>query len=222
MSTEVATRLSIDWIGRISGRMRARRFSRFAAIAAHMPRPLTILDVGGRAAFWAQHGWANRSDVRIITGNIESQQREYDNIEPIELDATDMSCFADHSFDIVFSNSVIEHLFTWDNQVKMATEIRRVARVYWVQSPNYWFPIEPHFQFVGWQWLPVSWRVAILRRRTCGWRARTPDPSRARALVEEIRLLTRAQLRRLFPDARLIAERFAGFTKSWMAVRGLM
>lgn len=106
-----AERLANDWMGRMSQRMRRRRFAHFAALAERLPRPLTILDVGGRAEFWAAQGWADRTDVRIITGNIEPQRRAYTNIEPLVLDATDMSQFADKSVDLVFSNSVIEHLF---------------------------------------------------------------------------------------------------------------
>lgn len=212
--------LSTDWMGQISKRMRARRFERFAALAGQLPRPLTILDVGGRAAFWAAHGWADRSDVRIITGNIEAQEREYGNIEPIQLDATDMSQFADKSFSLVFSNSVIEHLYTWDNQVKMANEVQRVGKAYWVQTPNYWFPMEPHFRVLGWQWLPESIRVAILRRRRCGWRGPCTDPDKARLLVQEVRLVGGSAMRALFPQASILAERWCGLTKSWIAVGG--
>lgn len=213
--------LSNDWMGRISKRMRARRFARFAALVEQLPRPLTILDVGGRAAFWAAHGWAGRSDVRVITGNIEPQQREYENIEPIQLDATDMSRFADKSFSLVFSNSVIEHLYTWENQVKMANEIQRVGRAYWVQTPNYWFPMEPHFRIIGWQWLPQAVRTELLRVRRCGWRPRTPQREKARVLVAEVRLLSRREMAVLFPGAAIIAERWAGLAKSWVAVWGL-
>ncbi len=89
-----------------------------------------------------------------------------------------------------------------------------------MQTPNYWFPIEPHFQFIGWQWLPESTRVAILRRRKCGWRAKTPDPERARELVREVRLMTKRELQQLFPPARIAPERFVGLTKSWIAIGG--
>jgi hypothetical protein len=102
----------------------------------------------------------------------------------------------------------------------MASEIQRVGKAFWVQTPNFWFPIEPHFHFIGWQWLPVATRVSILQRRTCGWRGPCPDPVGARHLVEEVRLLTRSELRALFPSAILIAERFAGLVKSWTAVSG--
>ena len=50
----------------------------------------------------------------------------------------------------------------------MAAEVRRLAPVYWVQTPNFWFPMEPHFLTPAWHWLPVDLRVAMLRRRALG------------------------------------------------------
>ena len=79
----------------------------------------------------------------------------------ISRDATNLHEFGDASFDIAFSNSVIEHLSTFENQARMAAEVRRVARAYWVQTPNFWFPIEPHFLVPAWHWLP-GWLMAVL------------------------------------------------------------
>jgi hypothetical protein len=101
----------------------------------------------------------------------------------------------------------------------MADEIRRVADRYWVQTPNYWFPIEPHYLVPGWQWLPSSVRVAILRRHNVGQRGRTPDPVEARLLVDHTLLLTGRRLQRMFPDGRLQAERIGGLVKSWTIAR---
>ena len=151
--------------------------------------------------------------------NVEAEPKAHANIEPVVMDATHMEDFDDRSFDIVFSNSVIEHLRTYDAQAAMASEVRRLADVYWIQTPNFWFPIEPHFLTPGWHWLPGSVRIALLRRRRWGWRGPTPDPAEARILVEEIRLMRRRELRDLFPDARLQEERFGGLVKSFVAIR---
>lgn len=209
-----------DKTSSFANRLRSKRFSRFEALAARLRRPLSILDVGGTNAFWANRGWHERNDVEILTLNLVAEPQQYANIKPIVGDATNLVQFDDHSVDIVFSNSVIEHLFSFDNQRRMASEVQRVGRAYWIQTPNFWFPVEPHFHFVGWQWLPVATRTLIIQRRACGWRGPCPDPDGARRLVEEIRLLTRSELKSLFPDANLIAERFGGFVKSWTAVAG--
>ena len=203
-----------------ANKLRARRFRQFETLAARLPRPLRLLDVGGTNAFWENRGWHERTDVEILTLNIFAEKQRHANIKPYTGDATSLAQFGDRSIDVVFSNSVIEHLFTFENQRRMAGEIQRVGKAFWVQTPNYWFPIEPHFHFVGWQWLPLAVRASILRRWTCGWRGPCRDPIGARRLVEEIRLLTRKELRGLFPRANIVAERFYGLVKSWIAVGG--
>jgi hypothetical protein len=204
----------------LSNRLRSRRFKQFEALVTSLPRPLRILDVGGTNAFWEQRGWAGRGDVRIVTLNLMKEDQQYENIEPVAGDATNLSQFGDGSFDVVFSNSVIEHLFTYENQRRMAAEIRRVGKSFWVQTPNFWFPMEPHFHVPGWQWMPFGMRVAMLRRWACGWRGPCPDPVRARELVGEIRLMSEKELRAIFPGASLLRERFCGLVKSWIVISG--
>jgi len=203
-----------------SNRFRARRFQRFEALAASLPRPLRILDVGGTNEFWENRGWAGRSDVQIFSLNLVAEQRRHENITPLAGDATNLAQFADGSFEVAFSNSVIEHLFTFEQQRCMASEIQRVSKSFWVQTPNYWFPMEPHFHVPGWQWMPLELRIAMIRRWRCGWRGPCPDPVRARELVAEVRLMTGRELQSLFPAATLLSERFCGLVKSWIVVGG--
>ena len=209
--------------GSFSNSRRRRRFEAFAQLVDTIPgrddRPLRILDIGGTNSFWEQRGWAGRSDVQIVLVNIDGESAKHANIEPRMGDATSLSEFPDGSFDIVFSNSVIEHLETFERQTAMALEVRRLAPVFWVQTPNFWFPIEPHFLTPGWHWLPVSARVALLRRRRWGWRGPCPNPAEARELVREVRLMRGSELRRLFPTATLRKERIGPLVKSFIAVR---
>lgn len=165
-------------------------------------------------------GWAGLETVQLTLLNVLEQERLYSNITPVVGDARDLSEFEDSSFDIVFSNSVIEHLFTLADQARMAAEVRRVGRAYWVQTPNYWFPMEPHFMVLGWHWLPISVRVAVIRRWKCGWRGPCRDKDGAQELVRSVRLMTAAELRMLFPKANIIAERFGGLVKSWIVAGG--
>jgi hypothetical protein len=203
-----------------SNKLRSRRFAQFEAMVAPLPRPLRILDVGGTNDFWAQRGWAGRDDIQISSMNLVAEQQQFENIRPISGDATNLAQFADGSFDVAFSNSVIEHLFTFENQRRMAAEIRRVGKAYWVQTPNFWFPVEPHFQIPGWQWMPADLRISVIQKWRCGWRGPCPDPVQARQLVDEVRLLSRRELKAIFPGATLLAERFCGLVKSWTAVEG--
>lgn len=205
-----------------ANRLRSKRFERFQALVAELPRPVRILDVGGTNEFWESRGWADRDDYQITTLNVFAEEKRHANVNPVAGDATNLVEYADKSFDVVFSNSVIEHLFTLENQRRMAREVQRVGKAYWVQTPNFWFPMEPHFHVPGWQWMPVPARVAMLRRRRCGWRGPCSDPKRAHALVTEVRLLRRGEMKRLFPGAEIMAEWFGGIVKSWTAVGGLL
>ena len=202
---------------------RSRRFEAFAQLVDGLkerrPGPVRILDIGGTVNFWEKRGWAARDDVELVLVNLEGEESPYENIESRVGDATNLSDLPDQSFDIVFSNSVIEHLQTYERQAAMAREVRRLASLYWVQTPNFWFPVEPHFLAPGWHWLPVSVRVALLRRRRWGWRGPCPDPAEARSLVREIRLMRGREIRRLFPDAALRPERIGPLVKSFVAVR---
>ena len=206
--------------GSLSHRLRDQRFRLFDRLLDRLPKPLTILDVGGTNRFWEQRGWAGRDDVAITTVNLDAEERRHANITPLVGDATDLSGHGDGAYDVAFSNSVIEHLFTLDNQARMAREIQRVATSYWVQTPNFWFPVEPHFLAPAWHWLPVAARVAILRRRGVGWAGRCPDRAHAHRVVTEHRLMRKSELQQLFPGATMVPERFGGLVKSWIAIGG--
>jgi hypothetical protein len=209
--------------GSFSNSRRSQRFLAFEQLVDRLPKhegmPVRILDIGGTNSFWEQRGWAGRLDVQIVLVNIEAEPVKHANIEPRAGDATNLSEFPNDSFDVVFSNSVIEHLETFERQAAMAAEVRRLAPVFWVQTPNFWFPIEPHFLTPAWHWLPVSARVALLRRRRWGWRGPCPDPAEAQALVREVRLMRGGELRRIFPAAALRTERIGPFVKSFVAIR---
>lgn len=209
-----------DASGSISNRMRNRRFAFFETLCDNLEGPIRILDIGGTTEFWRQRGWAGREDRQITLVNLKAEEQTEPNIVPTVGDATNLSEIQDAAYDVAFSNSVIEHVFTWENQEKMAAEVRRVGDSYFLQTPNYWFPIEPHFLFPAWHYLPKGVRIAILRRRRVGWRGPCPDPAQARAMVEEIRLLSGKEMRILFPDATIRPEKYKGMTKSWMAYRG--
>ncbi len=213
-----------DRPGSLSNRLRSRRFRLFKRLTGPMPRsmarPLRIVDLGGTAGFWEHRGWADRDDVEITTVNHDSGGAGHDGIRAIRGDVTDLGHLADDSFDIAFSNSVIEHLYTPDRQAVMAGQLRRLAPAFWLQTPNYWFPMEPHFHVVGWQWMPIAVRKTVIRRRRCGWRGPCRDVEAADAAVREVRLMTRRQLRRLFPEAVIRPERFGGLVKSWIVYAG--
>ena len=202
--------------GSFSNRMRAKRFQRFENLVTRLPRPISILDIGGTVEFWEQRGWADRDDVQITLVNIKPATKNHDRIKSVVGDATNLSNFDDKSVSVVFSNSVIEHLFDREHQEMMAREVVRVGRDYWLQTPNHWFPVEPHFQVPLWQFLPRSLRIRILMKRQCGRRGPCATREEAARLIDEIRLMTYGELKALFPAAQIVPERLGGLVKSWI------
>ena len=104
-----------------------------------MQKPVSVLDVGGKINFWENRGIAGNTNFEITLINIEKEKSQYSNMKTLMGDATNLSQFANKSFDIVHSNSVIEHLYNFNNQSKMASEIIRVGQKHIVQTPNKYF-----------------------------------------------------------------------------------
>lgn len=181
-----------------------------------------ILDVGGTAVFWQT--WRHLIDwdlVEVTCVNLPGSAAAHDaRVRLLTGDARAMPQIADNAYDICFSNSVIEHVGVWRDMTSMAGEIRRIAPFYMVQTPNYWFPLEPHARtpFLHWLPEPLAYRVVMARR--CGFwtRARTVDA--ALRTLQSVRLLDFRQMQSLFPDAAIRRERALGLTKSLIAVRG--
>ena len=148
------------------------------------------------------------------------------------LDGTKTLPFADKSFDIVFCNSVIEHVTgdkdvvrTWTDgaafvrqadglQAQFAAEIDRVGKAYFVQTPYRHFPVESH------TWTPivleslprgVRLRVHRMLRDSRWWPRHVTNV--------DWRLLTIRDMKRMFPRAEIVTERSFGLVKSLIAVK---
>lgn len=200
----------------LSHQMRTKRFAFFSSCMAQLPKPITILDIGGTMAYWEAMQFKEEG-VKIILLNLSPAEQLPAPFEAIQGDATALTQFADQSIDIVFSNSVIEHLFTWENQQKMAKEVARVGKNYFIQSPNYWFPIEPHWVFPFFQYLPKAVRIWMTQHLSLGHIGKAANKTLAKQQVEEIQLLTKGQMQELFPKAMIYKEKFAGLNKSFVA-----
>ncbi|MEO8578366.1 MAG: class I SAM-dependent methyltransferase, partial [Gemmatimonadales bacterium] len=159
-------------------------------------------------------------DATVTLLNVEHQPVTSSKFVSAAGDARAMPQFAAGSFDVVFSNSVIEHVGSYDQQRAMAAEIRRVGKRYWVQTPNKRFPLEPHFLFPFFQYLPSAVRTQLVNRFDVGWYKRIPDLAAARAEVDSIQLLTKRKFAALFPGATIHSEKIGGLTKSFVAYDG--
>jgi len=158
--------------------------------------------------------------VKIVLLNLTEVEVGHPNFRSITGDGRDMKEFKNGEFDIVFSNSVIEHLGTYDDQRRMAGEIRRVGKRFFVQTPNRFFPIEPHFLFPFFQFLPLGIKVWLRAHFQLGWYPKVADRERAIRASKEIRLLTRKELMDLFPGATIFEEKFLGLIKSFIVYDG--
>jgi hypothetical protein len=195
--------------------LRKRRFQLFLDV--FKPAASTrLLDVGGYSNDWINKGIA--STVTCLNLDPPSTQQTTDRVTYLKGDALNMT-FANQSFDIVYSNSVIEHVGTWGDQQRFAAEVRRVGRQLFVQTPNRWFFIEPHFITVFVHYLP--WPFARRIIRYCSFRGlfRSGDNVNLRQLADGLRLLSYREVRELFPDCEIHREKMFGFTKSFIAIR---
>ena len=103
----------------------------------------------------------------------------------------------------MYSSSVVEHIAP-ERREAFAREIRRVGRGWWVQTPAFSFPVEPHALLPAAHWLPPAIRRPYWRLGVAGaW--------------EDVRLLRRGEMERLFGPP--VGERIGPLTKSWISVR---
>jgi len=181
-----------------------------------------ILDVGGDPDYWttlADLLGERRYHVTLV--NRTAYEVDETRFSSMAGDARDLGAFADMRFDIVHSNSVIEHVGRFGDMQAMAREVRRLAPSYFVQTPYFWFPIEPHCATAFFHWMPEPIQVSMLMRRPRGDWGQAPNIATALRQIRSVALLDRRTLATLFPDAAIRRERILGLTKSLIAIRDL-
>ena len=197
---------------------RRRRMERFVR-ALGIGRETRVLDIGGTMDNWQ----LTSVQPRLVLLNMPRAKGEMTGATDWVAGDGRSLPFRDGAFDVVFSNSVIEHVGDAASQERFAREVSRVGRRYWVQTPNRWFPVEQHLLTPLVHWMPKSWQRSMVRHGTI-WGALTRATADRREFyvehfLRDIRLLGCREVQRLFPDARVIRERFLGMTKSLIAVR---
>ncbi|NQT82858.1 class I SAM-dependent methyltransferase [bacterium] len=205
----------------LASKLRRRRFQFFKELmSAVHKKPFRILDVGGTLDFWKRMGFlAESEDIELTLLNLFRMESHYPHVTTAVGDGRDMKEFHDGEFDAVFSNSVIEHVGDFGDRKSFAEEVRRVGNAYFIQTPNLYFPIEPHFLFPFFQFLPVGLKALLLKHFTIGWHWAAKDIEKAKKTVSSVRLLGKTELARLFPDGQIYRERLLGMTKSLIVLR---
>jgi hypothetical protein len=193
----------------MASRLRAQRQLLFLDRIAPGPSD-RILDVGGSTETW--RGLGLPLDVSIV--NLSHPHAPESSAPWVQGDALFLP-FPDRSFDVVFSNSVIEHVGSLDEQRRFADEIQRVGKRYWVQAPNRYFPVEPHFLFPGFQFLPTPVRVAVAHQWPFSWlKYYGQSAPTIEHEARTVRLPTVREMQKLFPGAVVHREVVFGLTKS--------
>lgn len=183
---------------------------------------VNVLDVGGTREYWSivpDSAWSGfRMHVSVLNlpgmaGGVDDERFTF-----LEGDGCDLAGIGPKSFHLAHSNSALEHVGEWPRMTAFAAELRRVSVSYYVQTPYFWSPFEPHFMWPFFHWLPIPLRARLLMTMDLGQYDRRRDPAEAIRMVEEVRLVDRWMMRALFPDARLRLERVLLVPKSIIAI----
>ena len=218
MTSPDTGRAMTAWFSSLSNRFRRRRMEQFVRRLAIGPET-RILDIGGTPDCW-------RLLPVVPRVTLLNTPRAQADLHAAESWVAGDGCslpFRDGAFDVVFSNSVIEHVGDAASQCRFASEVARVGRAYWVQTPNRWFPVEQHLLTPFIHWLPKHWQ-RVLAPRLNLWRLLAPVSADRRLFyldhyLRDVRLLAYSDMRHLFPGATILRERFFGCTKSLIAFR---
>jgi hypothetical protein len=196
----------------------AARSRRWAELLRHFPdlAEMRVLDLGGTPGSWR---FAPVRPVQVVTVNLDpcTAQQTEPGLTPLVADACDLpDSLSAEQFDLVYSNSLMEHVGGHSRRQRFAETVRNCADHHWVQTPYRYFPVEPHWLFPGMQWLPFRARVTVSQRWPYG---HIPRGGRAQATndVAEVELLSATEMRSYFPDSCIWYERFAGLPKSLVA-----
>lgn len=199
----------VSLLGPFQRHRRGRRMARFAATIAPKAGD-RVLDLGGQPATWQGFSPSLRVVILNLPGVAEYAHGPGHDMLLVEGDAT-ATHLQDKSFDIVFANSVIEHVGDAKKRAAFAREVHRLGRAYWVQTPSIWFPVEAHTGIPFWWLLGERIRSMLLGR----WRKILPAWT---DMVAGTTVVSKAEMQSLFADAEIITERFLGWPKSYIAV----
>jgi hypothetical protein len=198
-------------------RTRSRRWEWFGEAFPNI-ESLSVIDLGGTADAWL------RAPVRPASVHVVNLEPEPVDIPQwIRADQADACDLPTHiskgHYDIVFSNSVIEHVGGYARRMRFADAVHALAETHWVQTPYRYFPVEPHWLFPGFQFLPLTIRAELSQRWPL---VHTPSRNREEGLQAalEVELLSRTEMAVLFPSSSIRTERVFGLVKSLIAVKG--
>lgn len=202
--------------GSIGERRRSRRWEWFTETFSDV-KSMSVIDLGGTVDAWL------RAPVRpgaLHIVNLEPEVADVpDWVRVSQADACNLPAqITDGQYDLVFSNSVVEHVGGHAQRQRFAQTVRSLADRHWVQTPYRYFPVEPHWLFPGFQFLPLAVRAEISSRWPL---AHSPASNRAEGIQQAIsvELVSRTEMAFYFPDSMILSERILGMPKSLIAIK---
>ena len=178
----------------------------------------TILDVGAsgaatgeRAENFLEEWYAYPEKITaLVMGDISTFSKRYPTVQVQTGNGLNLP-FPDKSYDVVFSNAVIEHVGNREAQEQFVRECLRVGKHVFLTTPARGFPIESHTMIPFVHWLPQALRNPIYRalgRKNEG----TPG---------YLTLLSARSFRKLFPadvPVQIVRQRLSGMTSVLIAI----
>ena len=177
-----------------------------------------ILDVGGTNFNWRLVDCENEITLLNLTIPTDTEDKYPKNFSFVAGDARDLK-YGDKEFDICFSNSVIEHVGTLDDQKRFAKEVCRVGKRIWIQTPAKSFFFEPHYLTPFIHWLPKRYQKKLLKNFSVWGLITRPTKKYIDDFVNQTRLLTYKEIKNLFPECQIKCEKFLFMTKSYIVIK---
>jgi hypothetical protein len=176
-----------------------------------------LLDLGGTNYFWDNFkDFIKNNNLKLFIVNLElSAIKGYSGFVA---NVKNLSMIKSKSVDFVLSNSLIEHLGSFEEQAQFAKEVERISFNYFIQTPAFLFPLEPHFLFPFFHWLPKRARVFLITHFALGWFEKFSDRKEAETIINETRILKKKELKTLFPNSKIVTEFFFLFPKSYIII----
>lgn len=200
-------------------RARSKRWELIAKIFPDIAER-TVVDLGGTVSSWLSAPIRPRQVT--VVNLFEPGESDEDWLVPVTGDACDAVAELNRAgsadtFDIVYSNAVLEHVGGHGSRARFADAVHALAPRHWVQTPYRYFPLEPHWLFPGMQFLPVSARAHVARHWPLA-HTQSPDMEDARSSVMWTELIGLTEMKAYFPRSRIVHERVGGLTKSLIAI----
>lgn len=214
MSNKMISKLiDPDQAGSVTQRGRQRRNEEFRRRFPDLA-DMQVLDLGGTAISWRVLQMRPRSVTLVNLDPAEEPAEPWMNA--VQADA----CAGGFGkYDLVFSNSLLEHVGGHARRQQFAEVVRESAPSWWIQTPYRYFPIEPHWFFPCFQFLPFRARVMVCRHWNTLHQAAIKDAAEAAAMVASVELISATEMRMYFPESKIWSERIAGLPKSLVSIK---